>query len=36
VNGPLRAVGAWDLEGLMDQLDAIYPPDGREPGDSLG
>jgi hypothetical protein len=29
-------LGAWDLEGLMDQLDAIYPPDGREPGDSLG
>ena len=24
-------LGAWDLGGLMDQLDAIYPADGGEP-----
>jgi hypothetical protein len=23
-------LGAWDLGDLMDQLDAIYPPDGNE------
>jgi hypothetical protein len=23
-----RTIGAWDLGGLMDQLDAIYPPGG--------
>ena len=21
-------LGSWDLEGLMNQLDEIYPPDG--------
>jgi hypothetical protein len=25
-----RTLGAWDLGGLMDQLDAIYPADGAE------
>ena len=35
-DGTRTTLGAWDLEGLMDQLDAIYRPDGGEPGDSLG
>jgi hypothetical protein len=28
-DGTKTTLGAWDLGGLMDQLDAIYPPDGR-------
>jgi hypothetical protein len=27
-DGTRTTLGAWDLGGLMDQLDAIYPPDG--------
>ncbi len=27
-----RTLGAWDLCGLMNQLDAIYPPGDAEPG----
>jgi hypothetical protein len=23
-----RTLGAWDLCGLMDQVDQLYPPDG--------
>ena len=34
-DGTRTTLGAWDLGGLMDQLDAIYRPDGGEPGDSL-
>jgi len=26
-----RTLGAWDLCGLMNQLDQLYPPDGAEP-----
>jgi len=35
-DGTRTTLGAWDLGGLMDQLDAIYRPDGGEPGDSIG
>ena len=35
-DGTRTTLGVWDLEGLMEQLDAIYRPDGGEPGDSLG
>ena len=27
-DGTRTTLGSWDLAGLMDQLDAIYPPDG--------
>jgi hypothetical protein len=26
-----RTLGAWDLGGLMDQLDQLYAPDGEGP-----
>ena len=29
-DGTATTLGSWDLRGLMDQLDAIYPPDGSE------
>ena len=27
-DGTRTTLGAWDLGGLMDQLEEIYPPDG--------
>ena len=27
-DGPRTTLGAWDLGGLMDQLEEIWPPDG--------
>ena len=35
-DGTRTTLGAWDLGGLMDQLDAIYPPNGGQPGGSAG
>jgi hypothetical protein len=35
-DGTRTTLGAWDLEGLMNQLDEIYPADGGEPGGSAG
>ena len=32
-DGTRTTLGAWDLEGLMDQLDEIYPASG---GDTAG
>lgn len=29
-DGTRTTLGAWDLKGLMDQLDAIYPAGGGE------
>lgn len=31
-DGTRTTLGAWDLGGLMDQLDEIYPPDGGTAG----
>ena len=31
-DGTRTTLGAWDLGDLMDQLDAIYPADGGQPG----
>ena len=33
-DGSRTTLGAWDLGDLMDQLDAIYPPNGGQPGGS--
>ena len=30
-DGTRTTLGSWDLEGLMNQLDEIYPTDGGEP-----
>ena len=30
-DGTATTLGSWDLEGLMNQLDEIYPADGGEP-----
>ncbi len=30
-DGTRTTLGSWDLEGLMNQLDEIYPPNGMEP-----
>ena len=30
-DGTATTLGSWDLEGLMIQLDEIYPADGGEP-----
>ena len=27
-DGTATTLGSWDLGGLMDQLEEIYPPDG--------
>jgi len=35
-DGTATTLGSWDLRGLMDQLDEIYPADGGEPGGKAG
>jgi len=35
-DGTVTTLGAWDLGGLMDQLDEIFPADGGEPQGSPG
>jgi hypothetical protein len=35
-DGTRTTLGAWDLGGLMDQLDEIYPADGGKPQSSPG
>ena len=35
-DGTRTTLGSWDLEGLMNQLDEIYPADGGEPQGSPG
>ena len=35
-DGTSTTLGAWDLDGPMDQLDAIYPANGGEPGGNAG
>jgi hypothetical protein len=35
-DGTRTTLGSWDLEGLMNQLDEIYPADGGKPQGSPG
>jgi len=35
-DGTRTTLGSWDLAGLMDQLEEIWPPDGRHPGGQRG
>ena len=35
-DGTSTMLGSWDLDGLMDQLDAIYPDGNRDTPDPAG
>jgi hypothetical protein len=35
-DGTRTTLGSSDLEGLIDQLDEIYPPDDAEPSGNAG